>query len=122
MLASKRMINSVARMKNRPPDIRILTIRDHKVVLDVDLPHVYGVTTKRLNEELRPQSEPFSDGFRVSTHGGRIRIFKVANCDLERRYRPSRIVASAHASDSEVEDLMERARSDIIKERFDGVT
>jgi hypothetical protein len=30
-------------------------------------------------------------------------------------------LANAHASNSEVADLMERARSDIIKERFDGV-
>jgi predicted transcriptional regulator len=30
-------------------------------------------------------------------------------------------LANAHASKSEVVDLMERARSDMIKERFDGV-
>ncbi len=37
-------------MKNKTQDIRILTIRDQKVVLDVDLARIYGVTTKRLNE------------------------------------------------------------------------
>jgi hypothetical protein len=57
------MINFVARMKNRTPDIRILTIRDQKVVLDVDLAHVYGVTTKRLNEQLRRNRKRFPTDF-----------------------------------------------------------
>lgn len=40
-------------MNNKAPNIRILTIRDQKVVLDSDLAAVYGVTTKRLNEQFR---------------------------------------------------------------------
>jgi len=31
-------------------DRAILLIRGHKVMLDKDLAHLYGVTTKRLNE------------------------------------------------------------------------
>jgi len=38
-------------MMHKAPDIRILTIRDQKVVLDSDLAAVYGVTIKRLNEQ-----------------------------------------------------------------------
>jgi hypothetical protein len=34
-----------------------------KVVLDVDLAHVYGVTTKRLNEQLRRNKKRFPDDF-----------------------------------------------------------
>ena len=49
--------------KNRAPNIRILTIRNHKVVLDVDLAHVYGVTTKRLNEQLRRNQKRFPPDF-----------------------------------------------------------
>ena len=40
-------------MKNKPPPVTILTIREQKVVLDSDLAAVYGVTTKRLNRRNR---------------------------------------------------------------------
>jgi hypothetical protein len=49
--------------KNRAPNIRILTIRDQKVVLDVDLAHIYGVSTKRLNEQLRRNRKRFPEDF-----------------------------------------------------------
>jgi hypothetical protein len=50
-------------MKNKAQDIRILTIRDQKVVLDVDLARIYGVTTKRLNEQLHRNRKRFPDDF-----------------------------------------------------------
>src|SRR5437762_9525639 len=50
-------------MKDKAPDIKILTIRDQKVVLDVDLARIYGVTTKRLNEQLRRNRKRFPDDF-----------------------------------------------------------
>jgi hypothetical protein len=50
-------------MKNRTPEIRIITIREQKVVLDVDLARIYGVTTKRLNEQLRRNRKRFPDDF-----------------------------------------------------------
>ena len=49
--------------KNKTPNIRILAIRDQKVVLDVDLAHVYGVTTKRLNEQFRRNRNRFPKDF-----------------------------------------------------------
>ena len=49
-------------MKHQPK-IRILTIRDQKVVLDSDLGAVYGVTTKRLNEQLRRNRKRFPEDF-----------------------------------------------------------
>lgn len=49
--------------KDRAPDIRILTVRNQKVVLDVDLAHVYGVTTKRMNEQLRRNRKRFPADF-----------------------------------------------------------
>jgi hypothetical protein len=49
--------------KNKAPNIRILTIRDQKVVLDVDLVHVYGATTKRLNEQFRRNRNRFPKDF-----------------------------------------------------------
>jgi hypothetical protein len=50
-------------MTTKPRNIRILTIRDQKVVLDSDLAAVYGVTTKRPNEQLRRNRQRFPDDF-----------------------------------------------------------
>jgi aromatic ring-opening dioxygenase LigB subunit len=50
-------------MRNKAPNIRILTVRDQKVVLDSDLAVVYGVTTKRLNEQLRRNRRRFPEDF-----------------------------------------------------------
>ena len=50
-------------MRNKAPDIRILTIRNQKVVLDSDLAAVYGVTTKRLNEQFRRNHKRFPEDF-----------------------------------------------------------
>jgi hypothetical protein len=50
-------------MRNNPRNIRILTIREQKVVLDSDLAAVYGVTTKRLNEQFRRNRKRFPGDF-----------------------------------------------------------
>jgi len=42
---------------------RILTVRDHKVILDADLAEIYGVTTKRLNEQVRRNEARFPGDF-----------------------------------------------------------
>src|SRR5919201_4475605 len=50
-------------MRNKPPNVRILTIRQQKVVLDSDLAAVYEGTTKRLNEQLRRNRKRFPEDF-----------------------------------------------------------
>jgi ABC-type uncharacterized transport system fused permease/ATPase subunit len=50
-------------MNDEAPDIKILTIRAQKVVLDSDLARVYGVTTKRLNEQFRRNRKRFPKDF-----------------------------------------------------------
>jgi ORF6N domain len=50
-------------MRNKAPAIRILTIRDHKVVLDSDLAYVYGVPTKVLNQAFRRARTRFPRDF-----------------------------------------------------------
>jgi hypothetical protein len=50
-------------VKAKPPDITILTIRDQKIILDGDLALVYGVTTKRLNEQFRRNRNRFPKDF-----------------------------------------------------------
>jgi hypothetical protein len=41
----------------------ILTVRGHKVILDSDLAALYGVTTSRLNEQVRRRPERFPSDF-----------------------------------------------------------
>lgn len=41
----------------------ILVVRGHKVLLDADLAALYGVTTKRLNEQVRRNRERFPEDF-----------------------------------------------------------
>jgi len=41
----------------------ILLIRGHKVILDSDLAELYGVTTKRLNEQVKRNRARFPDDF-----------------------------------------------------------
>jgi len=53
----------LGRMRNKVPEIKILSIRDQKVVLDSDLARVYGVTTKRLNEQFRRNRKRFPEDF-----------------------------------------------------------
>ena len=42
---------------------RILLIRGHKVVLDSDLSELYGVSTKRLNEQVKRNKDRFPADF-----------------------------------------------------------
>lgn len=42
---------------------RILLLRDQKVILDADLADLYGVTTKRFNEQVRRNRERFPSDF-----------------------------------------------------------
>jgi ORF6N domain len=49
---------------------RILLIRGHKVMLDSDLAELYGVTTKRLNEQVKRNRERFPADFMFQLTSG----------------------------------------------------
>jgi ORF6N domain len=53
----------LGKMRNKAPEIRILTIRDQKVVLDSDLAAVYGVSTRVLNQAFRRNKGRFPADF-----------------------------------------------------------
>ena len=58
----------------------ILTIRGQKVLLDSDLADLYGVTTKRLNEQVRRNRKRFPADFMFRlTDDEKAEV--VANCD-----------------------------------------
>ena len=42
---------------------RIIVVREQRVMLDMDLAALYGVTVRRLNEQIRRNRERFPDGF-----------------------------------------------------------
>lgn len=47
----------------KPVETRIFTLRGQRVILDTDLAEIYGVTTKRLNEQVRRNADRFPDDF-----------------------------------------------------------
>src|SRR5712692_6758904 len=57
------MKNSV--IQTAPPEIEslILDVRGHKVILDTDLALIYGVPTKRLNEQVKRNAHRFPADF-----------------------------------------------------------
>ncbi len=58
----------------------ILTIRGHKVLVDADLAGIYGVTTKRLNEQVKRNADRFPADF-VFQLSAAEKQKVVANCD-----------------------------------------
>jgi hypothetical protein len=42
---------------------RIITLREHRVILDADLAMIYGVSTKRLNEQVKRNAKRFPEDF-----------------------------------------------------------
>lgn len=53
----------------------ILLIRGQKVILDTDLARLYGVTTKRLNEQVKRNRRRWP-GLRAETGGGFVIPFR----------------------------------------------
>ena len=59
---------------------RILIVRDQKVIIDADLAQLYGVPTKRLNEQVKRNKERFPIDFMFAlTKEEKTEL--VANCD-----------------------------------------
>ena len=59
---------------------KILLIRGQKVMLDADLAYLYGVETKRLNEQVRRNKERFPEDFMFQL-SAQEKMEVVANCD-----------------------------------------
>jgi hypothetical protein len=73
---------------------RILTIRGLKVMLDADLAELYGVTTKRLNEQVRRNQGRFPEDFMFKLTDQEKREV-VANCDHLSRLKYSKYLPHA---------------------------
>ena len=69
-------------------ETRILTIRGHRVMVDTDLAEVYGVPTKRLNEQVKRNADRFPEdfAFRLTPEE---KLELVAKCDRFSRLKHS---------------------------------
>ena len=72
----------------------ILSIRGQKVILDADLSKIYGVSTKRLNEQVRRNIKRFPDDFMFKLTAEE-KNEVVANCDHLSNLRYSRALPLA---------------------------
>ena len=61
-------------------EARILTLRGQKVLLDADLAIIYGVPTKRLNEQVKRNADRFPEDF-IFQLTPEEKLEVVANCD-----------------------------------------
>jgi hypothetical protein len=78
---------------------RIIVLRQQRVILAADLARLYGVPTKRLNEQVRRNARKFPSDVRLPAHPRESRLgpaFKVARCDRETR--PERADAGLQSS------------------------
>lgn len=72
-------------------ETRICFIRGHRVLFDSDLALIYGVTTKRLNEQVRRNLERFPADFGFQLTVNELRILRSQNATSRwggRRYLP----------------------------------
>jgi hypothetical protein len=67
---------------------RILSIRGHRVMVDTDLAEVYGVPTKRLNEQVKRNAERFPEDFAFRLRPEE-KMELVAKCDRFSRLKHS---------------------------------
>ena len=75
-------------------ETRILMMRGCRVILDADLAELYGVTTKRLNEQVKRNRERFPEDFMFRlTADEKAQV--VANCDHLHRFKYSTVLPSA---------------------------
>jgi hypothetical protein len=79
---------------NRGIHERILSYRGQRVMLDVDLAELYGVTTKRLNEQVKRNANRFPDDFMFQLSKDERDKVLDARSDL-RRLRFSRVMPRA---------------------------
>ena len=79
----------------------ILTIRGQKVILDADLALIYGVPTKRLNEQVKRNSKRFPDDFVFQLTAAE-KSELVANCDHLARLKFSPVLPYAFTENGAV--------------------
>jgi len=88
------MSKSLARIPIERVERAILLIRNEKVMLDSDLASLYGVTTKRLNEQVKRNRERFPEDFMFKLSSGE-KAEVVAICDHLKKLKFSSVLPFA---------------------------
>jgi hypothetical protein len=73
---------------------RILTLRNQRIIVDADLASLYGVDTKRLNEQVKRNSERFPQDFMFQLNPVE-KAEVVANCDYLNKLKFSKVLPLA---------------------------
>lgn len=81
---------------------RILVIRTQRVIIDVDLAELYGVTTKRLNEQVRRNIGRFPSDFMFSLSAAE-KSEVVANCDHLAKLKFSKTLPHAFTEHGDIQ-------------------
>jgi len=68
---------------------RIFLIRGHKVMVDEDIARIYGVTTKRLNQQVHRNHERFPSDFMFQLTSEEADSLRLRFATLNKRARPS---------------------------------
>jgi hypothetical protein len=88
-MASRNIVIQVGKIEQR-----ILLIRGEKVIVDADLAEFYGVTTKRLNEQVKRNKDRFPEDF-MFTLSEWEKSEVVAKCDHLANLKYSRVLPHA---------------------------
>jgi hypothetical protein len=79
-----------------PIALRILVLRGQRVLLDADLARIYGVTTKRLNEQVKRNSRRFPADFVFQlTYEELIELNRSQNATGRQKHRDPRFLPNA---------------------------
>ena len=73
---------------------RILTLRNQRIIVDADLASLYGVDTKRLNEQVKRNAERFPQDFMFQLNTAE-KAEVVANCDHLNKLKFSKVLPLA---------------------------
>ena len=73
-------------IETAPLELRIITVRGERVILDLDLATLYGVTTKALNQAVKRNAVRFPNDFAFSL-AGEEKAEVVTNCDYLARLK-----------------------------------
>jgi hypothetical protein len=96
---------------------RILLIRRQKVMLDSDLAQLYGVSTKRLNEQVKRNRKRFPSDFMFQL-SEQEKSEVVANCDHLKNLKFSPVLPSAFTEHGGVIEQKIRSTKSEIRNNF----
>ena len=104
-----------------PVEPLIKTVRGQKVILDTDLAKIYGVATKRLNEQVKRNADRFPADFAFQLAPKEVAIlrsqFATSRLHGGRRYRP--YVFTEHGAIMAA-TVLNSPRAVQMKDRFSG--